>query len=44
VNDVLDFEIVNSKGRFIKALIKDGEKIVDTSIFDRHSGRIRPVY
>jgi hypothetical protein len=40
----LDFEILNAKGRFIKALIKDGNKNVDIIIFDRHTGRIRSIY
>ena len=40
----LDFEIINSKGRFIKAFIKDRNKNVDTIIIDRHSGRIRSIY
>jgi hypothetical protein len=40
----LDFEMINSKGRFIKAFIKDGNKTVDTIIYDRHSGRIRSIY
>ncbi len=40
----LDFKIINSKGRFVKAFIKDGNKIVDTIILDRRTGRIRSVY
>ena len=40
----LDFAIINSKGRFIKAFIKDGDETVDTIIFDRHSGRLRSTY
>ncbi len=40
----LDFEIINLKGRFVKAFIKDGNKTVDTIIFDRHTGRIKSVY
>ena len=40
----LDFEIVKDKGRFIKAVIKDNKNVVDTIIFDRHTGRIRSVY
>jgi hypothetical protein len=40
----LSFEIINSRGRFVKAFIKDGNKTVDTIIFDRHTGRIRSVY
>ena len=40
----LDFEILNNRGRFIKAVIKNNGKVVDTIIFDRHSGRIRSIY
>jgi hypothetical protein len=40
----LDFEILNNRGRFIKAIIKDNDTVVDTIIFDRHSGRIRSIY
>ena len=40
----LSIEIINSKGRFVKTAVKDGETIVDTIIFDRHTGRIRSVY
>jgi hypothetical protein len=40
----LDFEILNNRGRFIKAVIKDNGKVVDTIIFDRYSGRIRSIY
>ncbi len=38
-----DFTIVNSKGRFVKATIKKRHKVVDTIIFDRHTGRIRSI-
>lgn len=40
----LDVEIVNLTGRFIKALVKDNDTVVDIVIFDRRSGRIRSVY
>jgi hypothetical protein len=40
----LGVEIVSWKGRFIKALIKDQDSVVDTIIFDRHTGRIRSIY
>ena len=40
----LDIEIVNLKGRFVKALVKDNDTVVDIVIFDRRSGRIRSVY
>ncbi len=39
----LDFEIINGKGRFVKVLIKDNNKAVDTIIFDRNNGRIRSI-
>lgn len=37
-------EIINKRGRFIKAKIKDKRKIVDVIIFDRRTGRIRSIY
>jgi hypothetical protein len=40
----LTVEIENVKGRFIKANIKDKNRIVDVIIFDRRSGRIRSIY
>ncbi len=40
----LDIEIVSKQGRFLKVIIKDGRDVVDTVIFDRHSGRIRSVH
>lgn len=40
----LDIEIVDLNGRFIKALVKDKDAVVDKVIFDRRSGRIRSVY
>lgn len=40
----LTYEIVKYKGRFIEALIKDGNQIVDKIILDRSTGRIRSIY
>lgn len=40
----LDIEILNSSGRFIKTIVKDKDKVVDTIIFDRKTGRIRSIY
>ncbi len=40
----LDVVIVHSKGRFFKANVLKKNKIVDTVIFDRITGRIRSVY
>jgi hypothetical protein len=40
----LDVEIRNMHGRFMKAEIKDNNKVVDMIIFDRRSGRIRSTY
>jgi hypothetical protein len=40
----LSVKIKQRKGRFIKAVILDNGRIVDTIIFDRHSGRIRSIY
>lgn len=37
-------EIINKRGRFIKAKIKDKRKVVDIIIFDRRTGRIRSIY
>ncbi len=40
----LNIEIVNIRGRFIKAKIKDKNIVVDEIIFDRRTGRIRSIY
>ncbi len=40
----LSIWIVEIKGRFIKLNVTDGKKIVDTVIFDRHTGRLRSIY
>jgi hypothetical protein len=37
-------ELVRKRGRFIRAKIKDNEKVVDVIIFDRGTGRIRSIY
>jgi hypothetical protein len=40
----LNVEIERSKGRFLKAKVKDKGKTVDVIIFDRRTGRIRSIY
>ncbi|NOY65547.1 MAG: hypothetical protein GXO97_09200 [Nitrospirae bacterium] len=40
----LNIWIVEIRGRFIKLNVTDGKKIVDTVIFDRHTGRLRSIY
>ncbi len=40
----LNIWIVEIRGRFIKINVTDGKKIVDTVIFDRHTGRLRSIY
>ncbi len=37
-------ELIMKKGRFIKAKVKDGNKVVDIIIFDRRTGRLRSIY
>ncbi|UCF87681.1 MAG: hypothetical protein JSV71_02960 [Nitrospiraceae bacterium] len=37
-------EMERSKGRFLKAKVKDKGKTVDVIIFDRRTGRIRSIY
>lgn len=37
-------EMERSKGRFLKAKVKNKEKTVDVIIFDRRTGRIRSIY
>ena len=39
----LDVEIVSKQGRFLKAKIRNDEKLVDIIIFDRRSGRVRSI-
>lgn len=40
----LDIVIINNRGKFIRALVKDGDATVDIIIFDRRSGRLRSVH
>ena len=40
----LTVEIQGKRGRFIRAKIKDKDKIVDEIIFDRRTGRVRSIY
>lgn len=40
----LSVEVLNKKGRFIKAKIKDKDNVVDVIIFDRRTGRVRSIY
>ena len=37
-------EVEIKKGRFVRAKIKDRNKVVDVIIFDRHTGRLRSIY
>ena len=37
-------EMILKKGRFIKAKVKDKNKVVDIIIFDRRTGRLRSIY
>lgn len=37
-------ELEKKRGRFIRAKIRDKNKVVDVIIFDRNSGRIRSIY
>ena len=37
-------ELILKKGRFIKAKVKDKNKVVDIIIFDRRTGRLRSIY
>jgi hypothetical protein len=40
----LNIEIENIRGRFIRAKIKDKDRLVDVIIFDSSTGRIRSIY
>ncbi len=40
----LSVEIEYKKGRFIKAKVKDEDKVIDVIIFDRKTGRVRSTY
>jgi len=37
-------ELIHKRGRFIKAKVKDSNKVVDVIIFDRRTGRLRSIY
>jgi len=37
-------ELILKNGRFIKAKVKDENKVVDIIIFDRRTGRLRSIY
>ncbi len=37
-------ELIHKRGRFIKAKVKDKNKVVDIIIFDRRTGRLRSIY
>lgn len=40
----VDIKMLNRRGRFIKAHILKDNSIIDTILFDRHTGRIRSIY
>ncbi len=40
----LGVELEKKRGRFIRAKIKDKDKVIDVIIFDRSTGRIRSIY
>jgi len=40
----LGVELEKKRGRFIRAKVRDKDKVVDVIIFDRRSGRIRSIY
>jgi len=40
----LNVELEKKSGRFIRAKIKEEEKVIDIIIFDRRTGRIRSIY
>lgn len=37
-------DIISNDGRFMKVRVKDKNKVLDTIIFDRRSGRVRTIY
>jgi len=37
-------QLEKKRGRFIRAKVRDKNKVVDVIIFDRRSGRIRSIY
>lgn len=43
-NKGLGVQLEKKRGRFIRAKIRDKNKVVDVIIFDRRSGRIRSIY
>ena len=40
----LDVELENKGGRFIRARIKEADRVIDVIIFDRRTGRVRSIY
>jgi len=40
----VDVRIVDEGSRFIKAQILENEKVIDTILFDRRTGRMRSIY
>lgn len=40
----LGVELEKKRGRFIRAKVRDKNRVVDVIIFDRRSGRIRSIY
>ncbi len=40
----LNVELEKKGGRFIRAKIKEDDKVIDIIIFDRRTGRIRSIY
>jgi hypothetical protein len=40
----LGVQLEKKRGRFIRAKVRDKNKVVDVIIFDRNSGRIRSIY
>jgi uncharacterized protein YceK len=40
----LNVDVENNGGRFIRARIKEDNKVIDVIIFDRRTGRVRSIY
>jgi len=40
----LNVELENRSGRFIRARIKEENRVIDVIIFDRKTGRVRSIY
>ncbi|MBI5664193.1 MAG: hypothetical protein HZC49_03740 [Nitrospirae bacterium] len=40
----LNVELENKRGRFIRARIKEQNRVIDVIIFDRRTGRVRSIY